>query len=154
MTETLGISATYSGFKLVTSRSVVQIILEAPIERAQSITDILGFPNPGEEKWVAVALLDMKKVEAPEEKPKRSQSPVQQAGMLCNQEGFQEWIKETVFPHLCYDEFQPPTNEETAKHAIYKYFNITSRTQLDPEEWAEFIAPYLTQTGQVAEDRS
>jgi len=43
--------------KYLPSRSVVQIVLETPIENADQIHKILGAPMPGATKHVAVALL-------------------------------------------------------------------------------------------------
>ena len=51
------IKGTYSDFKLIKTRNVVQMIIEVPIEQANQITTKFGMPQPNEEKWVAVALI-------------------------------------------------------------------------------------------------
>jgi hypothetical protein len=51
--------ATYSDFKLVKTRKVVQIVLEVPVEHANIVLDVLGgMPDPSKESWVGVALID------------------------------------------------------------------------------------------------
>ena len=50
--------ATYSDWKLIRSRKVVQIVLELPLEASGQAYDTLGgMPNPGAEIWVGVARL-------------------------------------------------------------------------------------------------
>jgi hypothetical protein len=57
MTEYRGISGTYSDFKLVKTRSVVQVIVEFPIEEAQQVLESLGgLPMPGKEEHVSLGL--------------------------------------------------------------------------------------------------
>lgn len=46
----------YSEFKTVKTRSVVQMIVEFPIERAKEIVDTFGVPLPGHDTPVAIAL--------------------------------------------------------------------------------------------------
>jgi hypothetical protein len=49
---------TYSDWKLVKTRSVVQIVIEVPLEQAQHVYQVLGgMPQPGAEMPVAVARL-------------------------------------------------------------------------------------------------
>lgn len=49
-------SATYSDWKLIRTRKVVQIVLEVPIEAADHAYKVLGgMPNPASEIWVGVA---------------------------------------------------------------------------------------------------
>ena len=50
--------ATYSDFKLVKTRKVVQIVLEVPLEAAGHAYNVLGgMPTFGNEQWFAVARL-------------------------------------------------------------------------------------------------
>jgi hypothetical protein len=57
VTEYRGISGTYSDFKLVKTRSVVQVIVEFPIEEAQQVLESLGgLPMPGKEEHVSLGL--------------------------------------------------------------------------------------------------
>ena len=54
------IKATFSDWRPVKSRKVLQIVLEVPIEQTEEVLTRLGAPMPDQEKWVAVALLDPK----------------------------------------------------------------------------------------------
>ena len=53
------ISGTYSDWKLIKTRGVVQIVIEVPLENWRQAVDLLGMPNPSEEVHVAVARLKM-----------------------------------------------------------------------------------------------
>lgn len=107
--------ATYSDWRLVRSRKVVQVVLELPIEDADSAYAVLGgMPNPGSEIWVGVARLDPKggdthsaelrhnntppaSVSSPP-KPARAHrswhdmTPAAQAGVLCGDMSFQKFL--------------------------------------------------------------
>jgi hypothetical protein len=57
MPEYRGISGTYSDFKLVKTRGVVQVIVEFPIEEANQVLESLGgLPMPGKEEHVSLGL--------------------------------------------------------------------------------------------------
>lgn len=60
MSEPRVIRADYSNWRPVAGRKVLQLILEVPIEQTADVMKKLGFPLPGESKWVAVALLNEK----------------------------------------------------------------------------------------------
>lgn len=63
MTKAPIFQATYSDFKLVRSRKVVQFVFEVPIEGADDACAVLGgMPNPTAEVWCGIARLDMAKV--------------------------------------------------------------------------------------------
>lgn len=51
------VAGTFAEFRQVKTRGVLQIVVEVPIERAKGVLDLLGFPQLGEEQWVAVAPL-------------------------------------------------------------------------------------------------
>lgn len=58
MTDRAAFSATYSDWKLVRTRKVVQIVLEVPVELADQAYAVLGgMPDPGKSVWCAVARL-------------------------------------------------------------------------------------------------
>lgn len=53
------IAGTFSDIKTIKSRSVVQLCIEVPIERADEALSILGgVPQPGRERWVGIAPID------------------------------------------------------------------------------------------------
>ncbi len=65
--------ATYSDWKLIRSRKVVQVVLELPIELSNQAYDVLGgMPNPASEIWVGVARLQS---ENDDETPKEAANP-------------------------------------------------------------------------------
>ena len=91
---------TFSDLKTVKTRSVVQMIIEVPIERGKQVVEVFGFPQPGAEIPVAVARLYDKgddEEPLPPEKPKRPSERwdniprVKRAGILCSDEAFQKW---------------------------------------------------------------
>lgn len=51
------IRAVFSSWRPVQGRSVVQLIMEVPIEHTHDVMTRLGVPMPGESKWCAIALL-------------------------------------------------------------------------------------------------
>ena len=58
MSEPRAIDGDYANFALVKTRGVCQVIVEFPIEHAEKVTRLLGFPHHGKIKRVAVALLN------------------------------------------------------------------------------------------------
>lgn len=67
------VSGTYSDFKIVKTRSVFQMVIEGPIERAAEAVAMFGVPQPGQEIHVAVARLQ---VPAPSVARKPESAPV------------------------------------------------------------------------------
>jgi hypothetical protein len=57
MDNAAAFKATFHNTKLVMGRSVLQIILEVPIEQQKQVYDALGYPNPANTTWVGVARL-------------------------------------------------------------------------------------------------
>lgn len=51
------IKGTYSNLKSIKTRKVWVLEIEFPEENIKHITDVLGFPDQSESKWVGVALL-------------------------------------------------------------------------------------------------
>lgn len=138
--------ATYSDFKLIRSRKVVQIILEVPLENSATVLSALGgMPNPGEEIWVGVAKLDLSKLqsgasapgEALAESPpgkavaSRQHKPVapdkrltQSAGILCADKAFQRFLVEA--------DCAVDVNEEAATESLRQYCGVSSRKEIMP----------------------
>lgn len=95
--------ASYSDWRLVKTRGVVQIIVEVPLAEADAAYEILGgMPNPAQERWIALAAISA------EAQPERKDSvstarakrpwmdlqPQQQAGIRCGEEAFRTFLKE------------------------------------------------------------
>ena len=95
------IQGTFADLKSVKTRSVVQMVVEIPIEQAEQVVKAFGFPQPGAEIAVAVARLDPEKAKAtpaPSEKPKERFADKRlsvQAGMRCSDGSFQLWLEKT-----------------------------------------------------------
>jgi hypothetical protein len=58
MDQAVAFKATFHNIKNVMGRKVAQVICEVPIEEARHVTDILGWPDPNNPKWIAIALLN------------------------------------------------------------------------------------------------
>lgn len=85
---------TFSDLKLIKTRSVIQVVIECPIEGWQQLTKVLGFPIPGTEIPVAIARLN----NSVEPKAKRG-SLAADAGILCNAPTFVKFLEEN-YKHI------------------------------------------------------
>ena len=94
------IRASFADWRPVKSRSVLQLILEVPIEQTEAVLGALGAPLPGKETWVGVALL--RDEAAPVAQPgiieEGAKAAVTRAAMLCQDKAFQEWFMGPVVP--------------------------------------------------------
>lgn len=133
MTSNAIIAGTFADLKTVKTRSVVQMIVEVPIERGEEVVKMFGFPQPGSEVSVAVARLAEQKTPEPA-KPRQqwdNMPRAQQAGILCGEDGFRQFIG--------------VVDEDQAVNWIYSRFGVSSRTELDtlaPEAWDQLVADY------------
>lgn len=146
MTEAV-ITGTYSDFKLVKTRSVAQIVIELPIEKAQEAVAVFGMPLPGSEVPVAVALLNRDPEQPALPKPKKHWNEMprsQQAGILCTDERFRQW--------------QGALDEDDSATILRRHCNVDSRATLDKDSSAaaqfdQMVTNYRMDTGQMAEVR-
>ena len=115
------IQGTYADFKLVKTRSVVQMVIEVPIEQANTLVDMFGIPNAGTESWVAVAALQRDPIQKNEEATKA----VQLAGMLCNAPSFGVWLRD----HRGMDEVDQ-NDAESVSVALRSILGVKSRTEM------------------------
>lgn len=153
MTAPLAISGTFSDLKIVKTRSVVQVIIEVPIEQAKSITDAFGFPVPGKEIHIALARMNTR----PESKGKGLHAPTpfrslprsQQAALACRDVAFQKWLGVRV-----------PDGSEIANHAaatrLRDHLGLVSRASLDlsgnttaHKMWDALYVRFEEETGRV-----
>jgi hypothetical protein len=93
--------ATYSDWKLVKTRGVVQVIFEVPLADSDNAYEILGgMPNHANERWFGIAALREASIaDAPEEKqPKnwRELQPSAQAGIRCAEPIFWAFLREEL----------------------------------------------------------
>lgn len=148
------ILGTFADLKTVKTRSVVQLIVEVPIERGKQVVEAFGFPQPGAE--VPVAVTRVKDATVAEQskapKPKRpaerweEMSPVKQAGIMCNDAAFQRWS--------C------PVDKTFAgtRNRILAHCGIGSRKELNsnPEaagRWSAMLDQFRADTGRTTEQR-
>lgn len=146
-------SATYSDWRVIKGRKVVQVVFELPLEKADEAYQVLGgMPIAASEVWCAVARLgssggdtrqegsgdscaSMQSSAAPSHSKK---SPAQIAGYLCTLPTFHKFLQEK-FTEVWWRNSAPSraTEEEIAKQCIYDICTVTSRTQLTKEntEW-------------------
>jgi len=133
------IRGTYADFKLVKTRNVVQMIIEVPIEEATKVTNNFGIPTPSEEKWVAVALLDNRKVEV----NTRASKAIQQAGILGSDIAFGTWLKNKV-PEI------NPQEPSTIVNGIRAITGVQSRSEFTNNDtalkiWERLYDEYRTE---------
>ncbi len=102
--------ATYSDWKLIKTRGVVQVVMEIPLADADAAYDVLGgMPVHGKERWFGIAALKSTAEEARakprQEVPQDSRPdgakrdwrdipPPQQAGIRCDDPIFAAFLKE------------------------------------------------------------
>jgi hypothetical protein len=61
------IKGCFSDFKLIRTRSVCQIVIEVPLEQADAALAALGgLPRPEQERWIALARIDLNAVKKQE----------------------------------------------------------------------------------------
>jgi len=138
--------ATFSDWKLIRGRKVVQVVLEVPLEAAdQAYTALGGMPDPGKSVWVGVARLNLESEVMPSDKSKQSpetapalapEQPVrgrksfsslpfaQQAGMLCQDPIFRSFLNEE-HNYAC------ETGSDAAE-ALRERCSVGSRSDLKP----------------------
>lgn len=127
---TAAFRADFSTFKNVPSRKCVQLVFEIPTEAfADALEKLGGAPNPGASVSVAIARLDVAKVE----KPKRERLTSERAALLCNQDGFIDWF--VTVKRLA--DLEVP---RVVAQGLRDYLGVQSRAELDtnPEARARF----------------
>ena len=109
---TLAFKATYSDWKLIKTRGVVQVVMEVPLSEADAAYQILGgMPDFSQERWFAVAPLKLptatKEVATPQSAEPdrhltgakrmdwRELQPAAQAGIRCADPVFTSFLRET-----------------------------------------------------------
>jgi hypothetical protein len=127
------IHGTYSDLKTIKTRSVVQVIIEVPIEYGSHVINAFGFPQPGHEVQVAIARLQDTGtattrhggVDNPvADQGKSSDSPrtlAQMVGAACQNTAFIKWAQaryENVGPDIA--------------TFVRKWCGVTSRSEIRP----------------------
>jgi hypothetical protein len=143
MTKRANFAATYSDWKLIRTRKVVQIVFEVPVEKADDAYSVLGgMPNSGEEIWCAIARLKESAVladaagaapspssSAPAATPFRNHL-TRRAGILCNDPMFHRYLE-----HM-QDELglaaRHSYDKEHATNYLRSYCKVESRKDILP----------------------
>ena len=120
MEDGIAIKGTYADFKTVKSRSVVQMVIEIPIEQSTELVSKFGIPIPSEEVWVAVARLQTNPVRVLTNPEKNL---VQNVVLLCRDNEFGFFLK-TKGMDL------DPNDAESVGNALKRYLEIQSRKEI------------------------
>jgi len=132
--------ATYSDWKLIKTRGVVQVVMEIPLADADAAYDVLGgMPVHGKERWFGIAALKSPAEEArakpdQESPPKHSRpdrakldwrdmQPAAQAVLRSKKPEFWAFLREET-------EFNDVRNEAQAATAIRNICQVDSRSEL------------------------
>lgn len=132
--------ATYSDWKLIKTRGVVQVVMEVPVSESDAAYEILGgMPVHGKERWFGIAALKSTAEEAPA-KPRqvnspspdgakrmdwRDMQPAAQAALRCDQPAFRTFLMEE-------HSFRPrdANSSDEAAEFLRSFFNVKSRSEL------------------------
>jgi hypothetical protein len=139
------ILGSYADLKIIKTRSVVQIVVEVPLERGKEVTDLFGLPRPNAEIPVLVSRIDTNAIQRGEpplvepqqiehhndDEPSKPPRPLSQvSAILCNIVAFRRFIMEQ------YDGWdQLPTADEAADW-LREQCGVTSRRELDTDDAA------------------
>lgn len=145
--------ATYSDWRVVKGRKVVQVVFELPLELADQAYQVLGgMPIAATEIWCGIARINPGDKQSPRpdgasgslggaagptNKRKFSDmSPAQQAGMLCDDAAFRKFIDETICT--------PCNTTEQAAEIVRDHCNVRSRSELTVTNlyWANLVDDY------------
>ncbi len=134
------IKATFANIHPVQTRGVVQFIFEVKIEDSDEALKLLGgMPRVQDERWCAIARLDMdKRPTTPREKERRAfhELPaVQQAAIKCKDTDFQIWMNCGF------------ASEQDCVSAVRKNCGVDSRADILPgteaeERWRALLREY------------
>jgi len=150
--------ATYSDWRLVKTRSVVQVIFEVPLADSDQAYEILGgMPNPSKERWFGIAAINPQqreeaRPESRQEPPSpdtpdggrrewRDVQPSAQAAMRCDQPPFWAFLRE--------EHKQRIENKDDAATAVRKICGVNSRAQFNTNHTARVFWHQLDQQFQA-----
>lgn len=133
MTQPAAFRATYSDIRFVKTRKVCQVVLEIPLEQADSFLSAFGTPNPAEEKWCAIARLTDKPPQEAQPEPEHTGwhnlRPSAQAAIRCEDPLF--W------------QFMMVNTEEKVVAAVREACGVKSRSELDRRKDAQMLWEHI-----------
>ena len=125
MENPAAIQASYSDYRRVKGRKVLQLIFEVPLEQAPMVHDAFGEPSPDGSTWVGIAKIDL--TARPEErKPVKLSN---RAAMLCKDDQFAAYLKQR-YPLLTVN------SSDDAAEFVRISCCIKSRSELDQNDFA------------------
>jgi hypothetical protein len=139
--------ATYSDWKLIKTRGVVQVVMEIPLADADAAYDVLGgMPVHGKERWFGIAALKSPAEEARaklrQDAPQHSRpdgakrmdwrdmQPAAQAGIRCSDAVFWKFLSERQ---------RVPVGPEEAPHIVRFICDVSSRSELGTNHKARVL---------------
>ena len=131
------IQGTFADFKLIKGRSVLQIVIEVPIEHGDAVIKAFGVPQPGHEIPVAVARLVEGKAEKRTAAPKAIEgqgrkwselSRAQQAGIRCGDRSFRQFLSEVLGRQI--------DGVDEAAEVVRRHCGVSTRAEIDVEDGA------------------
>lgn len=129
--------ASYSDWKLIRTRKVVQIVLEVPVEEADAAYQVLGgMPNPAESFWCAVARLQPDAARPAKKKQEWNElKPSAQISIRCEETVFRTFLREK-FPRM-WNLLDNPDDDctpaETAIRFVRQHCGVTSRADINSD---------------------
>lgn len=159
MTDRAAFSATYSDWRLIKGRKVVQIVFELPLEQAnEAYTTLGGMPNPAAEVWCGIARL--RTGDAPDEGEGAGPSTLavdqlstpsvrgrpslaQHVGMMCNDPLFQKYLNEYAMSGGA-----PCIDKDDAARIVRTICGVSSRSSILPATaagrlWSELESAFI-----------
>jgi hypothetical protein len=141
--------ATYSDWRVVKGRKVVQVVFEVPIESADLAYQVVGgMPHPGTEAWFGIAKLDPRQQQEEQAAPRKAPVPTaqprqgspttphpagapkhnyaQRLGIACSQPAFWQFVRGKI-PQKHYINVDNVDSEATAADAVRFICGVTSR---------------------------
>lgn len=136
MKQPAAFRGTYSDWRLVKTRAVVQVIFEIPLADSDAAYEVLGgMPVHGNERWFGIAALKSPQQEAEESRQDKPQAPdgdrqnwrdvkpSAQAAMRCDQAPFWAFLRE--------EHKQRVTSKDDAATAVRKICGVNSRAHFN-----------------------
>jgi hypothetical protein len=125
--------ATYSDWKLVKTRGVVQVIFEVPLADSDTAYEILGgMPNHANERWFGIAALGEQTDEKPSRQEWKDCSPSKQAGIRCSEPIFWAFLKEELG-------MKSEGNADNAATFVRRYCEVNSRAHFNTNHQARAL---------------
>jgi hypothetical protein len=167
MTDARVIKATYTEWRMIKTRKVLQLVLEIPLEQQGDVLTRLGPPMPDQEKWVAVALLDELVAQEAEQKPKDLDRSLTGKQRYANSSAMEQARDRAAYRLPKDTKFRvwaagfspyPLRDEADVARFIRDRCGVDSRAEIatDPDAYREFIemeTAYKIDTEQFAEIR-